>query len=290
MIETKEINALLTLIDDPDEEVFGTVSNKIIDFGKGIIPNLENLWENSPSDTVQDRIELLIHRLHYTDLTNDFKQWRDGTVQDLLSGALLVAKFQYPDLNTTPVLQDIEKIRRNVWLELNNYLTPLEQANVLSSIIFNYYRLKGVETNYINPDEFYLHKVLETKNGTAAINGIIYQIMCDLLDIKANIIDIPNQTILAFYASDYDAITFKGHPQEKILFYVDGINGQAYGHVEIENYFKKIDIKLTPKFLNPLSNKQIIKMLLEEISQCYSLENNIYKQQELLALANLLND
>ena len=134
MIETKEINALLTLIDDPDEEVFHTVSSKIIDFGKGIIPNLENLWENSASEDVQERIELLIHRLHYTDLTNDFIEWRDSADHDLLFGALLVAKFQYPDLNTTPVLQEIEKIRRNVWLELNNYLTPLEQANVLGSI------------------------------------------------------------------------------------------------------------------------------------------------------------
>jgi regulator of sirC expression with transglutaminase-like and TPR domain len=290
MIETKEINALLTLIDDPDEEVFNTVSSKIIDFGKGIIPNLENLWENSANEDVQDRIELLIHRLHYTDLTNDFIEWRDSADHDLLFGALLVAKFQYPDLHTTPVLQDIEKIRRNVWLELNNYLTPLEQANVLGSIIFNYYRLKGVETTYANPDEFYIHKVIETKNGTAAINGIIYQIMCNLLDIKASIINIPNQTIIAFYASDYDAVTYKGHPQEKILFYVDGLNGQAYGHLEIENYFKKIDIKPAAKFLKPVSNKQIIKMLLEEVSLCFKLESNLYKQQELLALADLLND
>jgi regulator of sirC expression with transglutaminase-like and TPR domain len=208
MIETKEINALLTLIDDPDEEVFHTVSSKIIDFGKGIIPNLENLWENSASEDVQERIELLIHRLYYTDLTNDFIEWRDSADHDLLFGALLVAKFQYPDLHTTPVLQEIEKIRRNVWLELNNYLTPLEQANVLGSIIFNYYRLKGVETTYTNPDEFYINKVIETKNGTAAINGIIYQIMCNLLDIKASIINIPNQTIIAFYASDYDAVTY----------------------------------------------------------------------------------
>ena len=73
MVETKEINALFTLIDDPDEEVYNTVSTKIVDFGRGIIPNLENLWENTPSEGIQERIELLIHRLHYTDLTNDLK-------------------------------------------------------------------------------------------------------------------------------------------------------------------------------------------------------------------------
>ena len=60
MEENKELSALFHLIDDPDEEVFGAVSNRIIDYGKGIIPNLENLWENTISEGIQERIELLI--------------------------------------------------------------------------------------------------------------------------------------------------------------------------------------------------------------------------------------
>jgi hypothetical protein len=54
MVETKEINALFTLIDDPDEEVYSTVSNRIIDFGRGIIPNLEDLWENTFNESIQN--------------------------------------------------------------------------------------------------------------------------------------------------------------------------------------------------------------------------------------------
>jgi hypothetical protein len=124
--ENKEITALLHLIDDPDEEVYGTVSDKIISFGKDIIPNLESLWENTSNEEIQERIELLIHRLHFRDLTNDFTEWA-ATDPDLLEGALLVARYHYPDLDTTTVYQEIEKLRRNTWLELNNYLTPIEQ-------------------------------------------------------------------------------------------------------------------------------------------------------------------
>lgn len=86
MEENREINALLHLIDDPDEEVFGAVSNRIIDFGKGIIPNLENLWENTVSEDVQVRIELLIHRLHYRDLTEEIGLWSKNVHHDLLTG------------------------------------------------------------------------------------------------------------------------------------------------------------------------------------------------------------
>src|SRR6266700_8100445 len=118
MEENKEISALFHLLDDPDEEVFHQVSTRIIDFGKGIIPNLENLWENTISEEVQERIELLIHRLHYRDLTEEFEQWNKNIHQDLLTGALMVARFQYPELTTAQAYQEIEKLRRNIWLEL----------------------------------------------------------------------------------------------------------------------------------------------------------------------------
>ena len=157
MIENKEISSLFHLIDDPDEDVYSTVSDKIISFGKAIIPNLENLWENTPDGNLQERIELLIHRVHFRDLCDDFKHWKSGHA-NLLDGALLVAKYHYPDLQTTPIVQELEKIRRNIWLELNNYLTPMEQVNVLTSILYNYYKLKGVEFAYDNPDDYLINK------------------------------------------------------------------------------------------------------------------------------------
>ncbi len=106
MNETREISALFSLIDDPDQEVFSTVSNRIVDYGHSIIPNLENLWENTLSEEVQERIEFLIHKLHFIDLNKDFSDWKSNPYHDLLFGSLLVAKFQYPELATAPVLQE----------------------------------------------------------------------------------------------------------------------------------------------------------------------------------------
>jgi len=289
MQETRELNALFTLIDDPDEEVYSSVSERIVGYGKGIIPNLENLWETTLSEEVQERIELLIHRLHYTDLTNDIKEWRDSAYHDLLFGALLVSKFQYPDLQTTPILQEIEKIRRNIWLELNSFLTPLEQANVLSSIIYNYYNLKGVEVNYLNPDEFFLHKVVESKKGNTIANGILYQVMCELLDIPIKAINIPKQFILAFFHNDYDPAKHK-NPQQKIHFYIDVVNGGIFTNKEVDSYFKRIAVHPAPSYFKPLTHKRIIQLLIEELAKCFDNESIGYKKDELLDLAALLNE
>ena len=288
METNNEISALFTLIDDPDEEVFGAVSEKIIvDYGKNIIPNLEHLWENTPSEEIQTRIELLIHRLHYTDLTEDFRQWSISGHHDLMLGAMLVSKFQYPEISTTPVMQEIEKVRRNIWLELNNYLTPLEQINIVTSILYSYYGLKGCETNYKESNEFLLNKSLEVKRGNQICNGILYLILCELLDIPVKAILIPKQFIIAYFKPGYSDESLP-NPIHKIEFFIDPTSGQVFTQDDVDNYFKRISVPPVGTYFKPQKNKQVIQQLLEEYSKCFDSEKDNYKKTELLALAKML--
>ena len=288
METTKEISALLHLIDDPDEEVFDEVSKKIVGYGKPILPNLEHLWETTPDEPVQERIELLIHRLHYRDLTEDFRQWNVSGHHDLILGALLVCKFQYPDISTTPVLQEIEKVRRNIWLELNNYLTPLEQINIVTSILYSYYGLKGSETNYKEPGEFLLHKTLEAKRGNQISNGILYLLLCELLDIPVRAIQIPKQFIIAYFKPGYSDENLP-NPLHKIEFFIDPTSGQVFTHHDVDNYFRKISVPPVGHYFKPQKNKQVIRQLLEEFSKCFDGDKDSYKQKELIDLAKLLD-
>jgi regulator of sirC expression with transglutaminase-like and TPR domain len=288
METNKEISALLTLIDDPDEEVFGVVSNKIVDYGKNIIPNLEHLWETTPEEGTQERIELLIHRLHFTDLTEDFRQWSLSGHHDLMLGALLSSKFQYPELTTAPVMQEIEKIRRNIWLELNNYLTPLEQVNVVTGILYNYYALKGTETAYTDINDFLLHKIIETKRGNQYSNGILYLLLCELLDIPVKAINIPKQFVIAYFKPGYSEEKLE-KPLEKIEFFIDPANGQVFTHHDVENYFKRISVPPTASYFRPVSNRHIIQTLLEQMGKCFDDDKNRYKQKELTDISALLD-
>ena len=291
MEETREISALLHLIDDPDTEVFSTVSDKIISMGANIIPNLEHLWEITPEEDVQERIELLIHRLHYCDLIQEFNQWKKLPEPDLLSGALLVAKFQYPDLDFSQAIQDIEKMRRNIWLELNSYLTPLEQTNVLTTILYNYYNLKGSEINYSEPNGFLLNKVLESKKGNSISNGILYLVLADLLDIPIRAIPIPRQFILAYF--DVDATQWNqlpNNPASLIQFYIDPMSGQVFTQKDVETYFKRISVPPTASFFRPYSNLRIVQLLLEEFAKCFEDDKQVYKFEELMQLSAMLGE
>jgi regulator of sirC expression with transglutaminase-like and TPR domain len=286
--ENKEITALLNLIDDPDEYVYSTVSEKIVSFGRDIIPNLEHLWEHISNEDMQERIELLIHRVHYRDLSDEFASWKQGPAT-LLDGALLTAKYNYPEMEPALTRQEIEKIRRNIWLELNSYLTPIEQVNVMNSIFYNYYKQKGVEISYDNADLFLINKTIESRKGNAISNGIIYLIFCELLDIPVKAINIPRQFILAYFDEHYDMLNPKGHSSGKIKFYIDALTGQMYSHKDIENYFKRLSVPPVTSYFRPMKNTQVIRYLLEELSKCFDNSQHQYKMDELLTLSGLLD-
>lgn len=287
MLEDKEISALFQLIDDPDEEVFHSVSERIVSFGRAIIPNLESLWENSPDEAMQSRIEMIIHKLHLRDLAEEFGKWKSGNC-DLLQGALLVAQYSYPDMAPSHTLGEVEKIRRNIWLELNSYLTPLEQVNVISGILYSYYKLQGNEISYEIPDDFLIFKLIENKKGNPVSNGILYLILCELLDVPVKAIQIPGQFVLGYFSIDYKYPNPVKQRSERINFFIDPLNGQVYSHNAVDNYFKRLGIQQAAAHFKPLTNIQVITGLLTELSKCYA--QNSYKQNDLLFLAKMISE
>lgn len=287
MRETNEINALFHLLDDPDQEVFDTVASKILLFGKEIIPNLEHLWETTLDEHIQERIEMLIHRVHYMNLQEALTDWARHESPDLMKGAILTARYQFPDLSPAPIISEIERIKRNIWLELNNYLTPLEQINVLNSMIYNYFGLKGEEISYQRKNQFFINQVVEAKKGNPVTNGIIYQSLCAMLDLPVYAVNIPRQFILAYYDSFYD-FSEPANDDFRILFFIDPIQGQIYTQQDVETYFKRVSVHPLPSYYRPQSNKRIIQLLLEELGKCFQNDKEQYKHDELINLSQIV--
>ena len=289
MQKEAEINALFKLIDDPDEEVFNTIADRLLNYGTPIIPDLEHLWDNTLDEATLERIEIMIYKLRLQDLKEAFVEWKSKPDPSLFEGALLVTKFQFPELAIDSLRHQMEKIRRNIWLELNNYLTPLEQANVIRNILFNYYQIKGVEVNYEKPEEFLIAAPLQSKKGNAIANTLLYAELCQQLEIQAQFINIPKQCIIAFYASDWDPEELVTNPQEFIQFYVEGTTGNAFSQKDLDQYMIRSNIEPKNSYYKPLSNVKIIKKHLLEFAKCFSSPTLQYKQKDLTDLANLLD-
>ena len=133
----QEINALISLLDDPDETIFKQVSMKFLSLGEEVIPVLEDAWEQSFDTLIQNRIENIIHQIQFDLIKDALKEWSHPEQQNLLEGALLIARYQYPDLDITKIKKQIDQIKQDVWLELNENLTALEKVKIINHILFD---------------------------------------------------------------------------------------------------------------------------------------------------------
>ena len=288
MQSNKEITALLRLIDDPDSEVYDTVASKLVHYGKEIIPNLEQLWEVTEDEAVQERIELLIHRVHFQDLQRDFLEWSTARNPELLRGAILIARFQFPELNVPAILTQFDQIRRNIWLELNNYLTPLEQVNVFNSILYNYYKLHGHELTERESKHFFINQVLESKQGNAYTIGILFLSLCEMLDIPIFAVDVPRQFIFAYIDTLHSFLSQDKAGIQQIQFYIDPINGMIYTQKDVDTYLRKINAYGDDQYYAPMLTKRIIYKMMEELALCYRYRREDQKADEIQQLMKLL--
>lgn len=289
MLPKKEIQALFHLIDDPDNEVYCTVANQLLNYGKEIIPGLEHLWETTEDEDIQERIAQLIHRVHFQDVQQELRQWRNSENPELLRGAILVAKYQYPEMNIPFLLTQFDQIRRNLWLELNNYLTPIEKVNTFNGILYNYYKLQGHELSEHKPEHFFINKVLESKQGNVFTFGVLYIALAELLDIPIFAIAIPRQFLLAYVDSLQHFFTKGNDVMRRNSFYIDPINGMIYTQNDVEFYLAKIgaDTKLEQHFLSQ-NTRQIIYRMLEELSLCYSYTKDDERAEEIQQLMEII--
>lgn len=286
MKETKEIAALIQLMDDPDETIYSSVEEKLRSYGQSIIPNLEIAWESTDNPMIQERIEMLIHSVQTARIKEELHQWASTPEPGLSEGACIINQYHFPESDLSVIYQQIERLRRNIWLELSPHLTALEQTNILTGYLFQYCHFKHTEMNYERSGEFLISVLLEQKKGNALNLTILQLILAELNDIPLRLIQIPGQLIMGYITKHIGADD--SSVKNDIPFYVDGGTGQIYSYEDIDTYLRKIGAAWSANFFMPLSNKELISLLIEEYARCFQSENQVYKYRELIALSESL--
>ncbi|HET6244955.1 MAG: hypothetical protein H0V01_00275 [Bacteroidetes bacterium] len=290
-MENKEIKALIDLLDDPDEEVYSHVRVKLLSFGEQIIPVLEHVWEMGDpfNNLIQTRIETIIHKIQFDNIAHALSKWAKEGATDLLTGAILVSKYQYPDLNEEKIKSKLDQITRDVWLELNANLTALEKVRILNHIIFDVHGFSGNTTNYHAPQNSYINNVLESKKGNPLSLSILYAIIGQKLGIPLYGVNLPQHFILAYVDKNADDGAFS--EQGDVLFYVNPFSkGAVFNKKEIDDFLKQLNVEQNKSFYEPCSNLDIINRLLNNLINSYDKLGYPSKKEELKELLKSLSE
>lgn len=292
-MDKEELNALISLLDDPDKDVFLQVREKLLSIGEKVIPVLENVWEQSFDTIIQTKIEGIIHNIQFNTTAQQLKEWSITPDQNLLTGALLIAKYQYPDLNEDKLKRHIQQIRQDVWLELNDKLTALEQVKIINHILFDVHNFSGNTQNYHAPQNSYINNVLENKKGNPLSLSLVYLIIAQDLKIPIYGVNLPEHFVLC-YKDIHQLMTVKTKRDEEmiakgILFYINPFSkGAVFGKGQLDIYLKKMDLAIESSHYQPCSNLEMIKRLLRNLIFSYKKLGYVEKKDELQKLLDVL--
>ncbi|MBI1784092.1 transglutaminase family protein [Candidatus Sumerlaeota bacterium] len=95
---------------------------------------------------------------------------------DLARASLLVAKAEYPNLETAPILESLHALAARVVIRCGQTSDPLEQIEALTSVVLRDLALRGATDAYYDPRNSFINDVLERKVGIPISLSIIY--MC----------------------------------------------------------------------------------------------------------------
>jgi len=284
MINPTEVNSLIRLLDDPDKEIYEHVHQKLLSFGSGAIEYLELGWEQAFDPIQQERIANLVHEIQFSIVKKDLQLWYHGGAFDLLQGILIVNRYQYPDLDEQKIINQIESIKRDIWIQMMNEASPAEQIKLINHVFYNVYGFSGNTTNHRDPQNSYISQVLETKKGNQISLAIIYSIIAQKLDIPVYGVNLPQHFILAYLDE-----TMQSEFEGGILFYINAFNkGFIFGRRDVDMFLKQLNLKFDKQFYEPCSNTDIIKRVIRNLISAYEHSGSSEKVDELNELLEIM--
>ena len=289
-MSTSEIDALITLIEDPDPSIFSHVQQELAAHGPAVIPQLERYWEvHDFGELFQERIEKLIHSIQFDEVKDRLAEWHATEDNELLDGALLINRFQYPSFDEQEIRRQISKLRQDIWLELNDSLTALETVNIFNHILYAVHGFEGNKNNYSSPQNSFIADVLSSKKGNPLSLAILYRILSDSLEVPIYGVNLPNHFILAWV--DEGSMIGEGNvlkAENRILFYINPFTGGTMIHRnEVDEFLNYLELPQKVGYYQPCTNGEIISRMINNLIYSYAQMGKEEKVEELKALLDI---
>jgi len=285
-LNEKEMRSLISLIDD--DEVYETVFAKIVDLGDEVASLLDQEIEVTLNPIKNNRLQTAYNQIILNSCLSEIKEWKENHALNLFRGLTIISRLRYPHLDLAFINQEINKLKSNLWLELNDNLTALEKVRILNNVFFDIFGLSGDSKDFFNPKNSFLPDVLRRKKGNPITISSLYSIVAQSVGIPIYGINLPRHFIVA-YTDTMFTHPYKSVKRKNILFYVNPFaKGEIYSQKEVLGFLNKLNIKIKDELLLPCSNLITLNRSLNNLIIIYKNNGNKFLEEGYQKLLDVL--
>jgi len=202
-------------------------------------------------------------------MDDDAKKAFLSCLTDLPGDNLLKANYQilldvYPDSEWTGICTAMDAIASLVGTYLDKSNSLLSNLNIVSEIMYDVIGFRGSYDNYYNPDNSFIHKVLETNAGIPISLALLHIEICRRLGINLVPIGMPGHILIGtldepnIFIDVYNKGIVKSPSECKMLFH-DILGSSSVWQTD---------------YLLPMNNKDFIARMLRNLKQIYIRNQN----------------
>jgi len=271
--KTTDITALMTLLGDEDQSIVRSVRQKIMEMGEHVIPRLQEQYEKQPL-SVKLRMKDIMARLKPVCLENEFRNLAPAPGEDsidLQKALFTVARIGYPHLNKEIYLEEIQQIVDRISSKLERWETIDDHTAVetVNTVIFEKYKFRGNETNFYDPDNSFINRVLHRRLGSPLLLSCLVLLIARRLDLPYQPVTMPAHCIISYIG-------------KKRKIFIDPFHsGQLLTRDDCIEFLNSAGFGFVDEYLAPVSNKKLLKRLLKNLLNCYHRLHNSSRIEEL---------
>lgn len=279
MLEENELKALVTLLEDNDEKVWQIALNALSNIDIHQLTSLDTyLYQDVNTPEQRDRLEEAIGNIKVNHLSNQLMEWKEKGGTDLLKAMVLISQFKYPDLTEQFLIEKLESLRLDAWLEFHYDLTSFEKVKILNYILFQLHGFQGNEANFMHPDNSFINRVLDTKLGNPISLSILYILVAQRLNVPVYGVNLPRHFIMAYVENEEtetiqhfgDRQTISETAQGEIKFYINAYNGGGvFNFEQLQQTLVNMQLEEKQEYISPCTNIDIVRRVLMNLYNSY---------------------
>ena len=261
-MEKREFNAMVSLLNDTDEEVIQQIETKI----KEVVLAFPDLITSFLKETDDNTLKRKVIRLTASEtpeiLYQDLLDWKNAGGIDLLEGWCLLSNLVSEQVNVSELRDEVNRLYREAWVELRADLHPLDEIEIMNHIFYKKWSFISNTDAYYATENSLVGDVLDTRRGNPISLCCVYLLVAQKLGLPVFGVNLPNIFVLTYK---------KGNLQ----FYINVFNqGEIFERAALIQYLKQIRAPQSDAFLQPCSHIDIIRRMARNLIVSFERQND----------------
>lgn len=274
----REIESLIYLLDDPDPEVQIGVKKRFKELGENAVPLLDQFRSESVKDSEKETINNIIYNITAGTVIEEFADIVEPGIQNrkqLERALLTLCKFGNPTLRVRKYRKKLDDLAAQISSDIAYTPSVNEKMQIMLQYVFRDLRFRGDSTDYHNPENAYLDRVIDRRKGLPIMLSCVVLSLAHRLDLPFYGVNMPIHFMLMY----------ETHNQEILIDPFDG--GTIVTYNQCCYFLKKNGVTPKSEHLKKADEANVLIRCIRNLIHSYAKIKDEKRVKDLRRLLNM---